>query len=124
METVMHPEDAHGFQKTGPFHASRVHHAPAEALADAGHHLLGRGVVAADEHVGRAARELRVHHVGAAHGVEGLHHLGVGQPALHLFAAGIRIAEGELEKRKVAEVGDAGDRDEGDRARLGRDDRD
>jgi len=47
--------------------------------------------------------EARIDHVRVADGIEGLDHFRRGQPALHLFAAGVHVAQGE--RRRLSRRG-------------------
>src|ERR1700693_5184059 len=95
LDAVEDPEDADGLEEGRAFDAADVDDRPTEGLADLRHSSLGRGIVAADEHVRRAAGKVRMEHVGVADDVEGLHDAALRKPALHLLAARVGVAERE-----------------------------
>jgi hypothetical protein len=95
-ESVHDPQHREQLQIAGTLDAADVGHRPSEGGADFGHLLLRRFVVSADEHVRGVSRELRPDHVSIADDVERLDHARLGQPALDLLPARVRVTEREL----------------------------
>src|ERR1700693_1100726 len=99
LDAVEDPEDADGLEEARAFDAADVDDRPTEGLADGRDRFLGSGIVAADEHVRRAAGKIRMEHVGVADDVEGLHDPVPREPAVVLFAARVGVAERERRGR-------------------------
>src|SRR6266550_478141 len=112
LEPVRDPYHSQGLQVASALDAADVDHAPPEGFHDVADLVLRAGVVARDEHVGRAARELRLEHVSVADGVERLDHLGSGEPPLDLLPR--RVGESYPERGRTVghgleRVGDVDD---------------
>src|ERR1043165_7567318 len=110
-DAVEHPYQAHRLEIAGAVDAADVDHAPAEGRADLADCPLCALIVTANEHVGRAAGELRLEKEGVADGVEGLDDAGAAELALDLLAQGVLEADEEL-RRAGGEVERVGGVDE------------
>src|ERR1041385_5061944 len=102
-DPVHDPGHAHRLEVARAVDAADVDDAPAERVADLADDLLRVVVVAAEEHVGRAAGEVRLIEQAVADGVEGLYEPRARNLALHLLAEGVVEADGEP-RRARAEV--------------------
>src|SRR6266498_1686336 len=71
-DSVEDPEDADRLEQARSFDAADVDDGPPEVPADLSHGRLRLRLIAAEEHVRRAAREVGMEHVGMADDVEAL----------------------------------------------------
>src|ERR1043165_2620371 len=102
-DPVHDPRHAHRLEVARAVDAAAVGDAPAEGVADLADDLLRVVVVAAEEHVGRTAGEVRLIEQAVADGVEGLDDARARNLALDLLAEGVVEADGEP-RRAGAEV--------------------
>src|SRR5258706_12147528 len=67
------PKHTERLNGTGCLCFSHVDRFPTKLIEDSADNLLGRTIVATNEHAGLAALELRIHHAGASSGIECFH---------------------------------------------------
>src|SRR3954454_19213701 len=82
------PNHCGGFEVMGKLDPADIYRVPAKVFANARDLFLRIGIVAADEHVRRPARKLRLVKLSVAHGIESLDDECRGQSFLNKLAAG------------------------------------
>src|SRR5262249_28986961 len=88
-----------------------------ESVAD---FAFGLRIIAAEKQVVVTRHERRLHHDVAVHRVERLHYARVGEPALHLFAERIGVADSQRRRHACRHVERIGDFNENFPAQIGR----
>src|SRR4051812_41391878 len=82
------PNHCGGFEVMRKLDPADIYCIPAKVFANARHLVFRIGIVAADEHVRRPAREIRLVKLSVSHGIESLDDECRGQSFLNKLAAG------------------------------------